>query len=115
MSKLALIRIDTNEIVEVFPASKGKVDLPGVGDVSPPVAGWSDHGFKIVAVSAFNVPEGERINGDFRYSYSKNVVVEHASTSKVEPQTIAQRFAVIGITKDDAAAVREFFGITNGS
>lgn len=58
MTLFALIK-DAN-IVSVFPSNLGRVDLPGIGQVSPPVAGWEGDGFQILEVAQVSVPEGKQ-------------------------------------------------------
>lgn len=59
----ALIKTGTSPaLVSTFPSTTGRVDLPGVGQVSPPVDGWSGDGFRIATVQG-TIPEGNRSTG----------------------------------------------------
>jgi hypothetical protein len=58
---LALIRTSEAEaVVSVFPETAGRIDLPGVGQVSPPVDGWEGDGYRIAAISPNGIPSGKQ-------------------------------------------------------
>lgn len=80
MNKLALIKIKDNSIVEIFDSAKGRISLPGVGEVSPPLKDWEGHGYKIIAVTPAPVLAGKKYVGDWVYTVNNNTVTESAET-----------------------------------
>jgi len=62
MNYLALIRTGSPEaIVSVFPASTGRIDLPDVGQLSPPQAGWEGDGYRIAGIGPDEIPAGKQV------------------------------------------------------
>lgn len=59
---LALIRATSPEvIVSVFPATTGRIDLPGVGQLSPPEDGWAGDGYRVAKVEPEEAPAGKAL------------------------------------------------------
>jgi len=59
--ELALIRTTPPEaIVSVFPETVGRIDLPGVGQLSPPQDGWEGDGYRIAAIEPSVTPAGKQ-------------------------------------------------------
>lgn len=62
MNYLALIRTGSPEaIVSVFPATTGRIDLPDVGQLSPPQAGWEGDGYRIAEIGPSEIPAGKQV------------------------------------------------------
>ncbi|MCX5569589.1 hypothetical protein [Kaistia nematophila] len=61
-SKRALISTRSPEaIISVFPSTEGRIDLPGVGQLSPPEAGWSGDGYRIAGIVPAEIPAGKQL------------------------------------------------------
>ncbi|MFI5409152.1 hypothetical protein [Kaistia sp. UC242_56] len=59
--ELALICTgDIEAVVSVFPVTAGRIELPGVGQLSPPQAGWQGDGYRIAAIGPAEIPSGKR-------------------------------------------------------
>ena len=62
MGKRALISTGSPEaVISVFPGTEGRIDLPGVGQLSPPEAGWSGDGYRIADIVPAEVPSGKQL------------------------------------------------------
>jgi hypothetical protein len=76
MTQLALIRIEDNQVISTAEEGKGRVLIPGVGDVSPPISGWEGGGeiittegparFRLVPLTPLEIPDGKRVIGERR-------------------------------------------------
>lgn len=86
MTLLALIKDD--EIVSTFPDTIGRVDLPGVGQVSPPVAGWEGEGFRIAEIVLLDVPEGKRRVNPLTYEVIDGVPTETTALEDILPPPV---------------------------
>jgi hypothetical protein len=66
----ALIKADTKELIKLIPNMEypQRIDLPGVGQVSPAEIGWEGDGFAIIEVVAPVIPEGKVADGQVVYS-----------------------------------------------
>jgi len=105
VSKIALIRLDNDEIVQVFDGIPASVQLPGVGSVSPVAVGWKGGGeltyvktedgkeraeegparFSLVeVVEALPVPEGKRV-ASYSHRIVNGEVVETVTTEDIPP------------------------------
>lgn len=83
----ALVRTEDNEIINVWRRPPGRIDLPGVGQVSPVVEGWEGHGYKIVPVTWGTVPEGKRAT-ERSYSVDRDAVVENLTLEDIPPEPV---------------------------
>ncbi len=120
MTRLALVRISDGAVVAAPIAPGDVVVLPGVGQVSPAMAGWQGGGvisygeagaiegpaqYRLVAVRDFAVPDGKQISGAAAYSYDGTSVSEAFPTEDIPPPpappTPAERLAAAGLTVDD--------------
>jgi hypothetical protein len=129
VSKIALIRLDNNEVVRVFDGVPGSVQLPGVGSVSPVAVGWRGGGeltyersaegkeravegpprFALVAVlDAEPAPQGKRVASISHHIASgmviETVTLEDAPAPKPAPTPIEKLQAVTGLTVDEIKA-----------
>lgn len=57
---LVLIKMAPAAIVSTFPEGTGRVDLPGVGSVSPANAGWVGSGYRIASIAPLEIPASKR-------------------------------------------------------
>lgn len=96
MTKLALIRIETGEVLSLHDEGAGGVDLPdGAGRVSPPVAGWEGGGeiittvgparFKMIEITPAEIPEGKRAAGQATYEIDGDLVREVVELEDIPP------------------------------
>lgn len=129
MSKIALIRLDSDEIVQVFDHAPASVQLPGVGSVSPVAVGWAGGGeltyaraddgketaqegpprFALVDVAeADPAPDGKRV-ADRSYQIVKGAVVETATledapVAPAEPTAMEKLQRATGLTVEEIKA-----------
>lgn len=61
--RLALVEIATEAVLDVFPATRGEILLPGGSRVSPPVPGWRGGGALTYKATRFNRETGDVITG----------------------------------------------------
>lgn len=117
---IALIRLDPPEIVRVYSTTPARVELPGVGQVSPAVIGWEGGGtddtplFRIVAVTRAEVPEGKVTIGAPAYAIAGDAVVESYTLADAPPQrwtvstkTIVRRTIEAGMAAEAVALLRQ--------
>lgn len=128
MIRLALIRISDASVVAAPIAEGSRVDLPGVGSVSPAVAGWQGGGvitystpeggseiaeegpaqFALLPVTDFAVPDGKQISGPASYVVDGETVVETAPVEDIPAPvalTPAEKLAAAGLTVADLKAL----------
>lgn len=84
MALLALIKNDA--VLSTFFDTAGRVDVPGLGQVSPPVDGWEVEGFQIKAVQIAGIPEGHIVISGPTYSVVDGIPVQ---TYVTEPAPVA--------------------------
>jgi hypothetical protein len=130
MTKLALIRLSDNSVVTAPIAEGSRVELPGVGCVSPAQAGWQGGGaitydyaanedhpegvmeiaeegsaqFKLLPIVDFVVPEGKQVSGAVSYSVDGESVTETYPVEDIPAPvelTLAEKLAKAGLTVDD--------------
>jgi hypothetical protein len=113
MARLALVRISDNVVVSPPVSEGGWVTLPGVGQMSPAVAGWEGGGeisystdpetgaqiategaaqFLLAPVVDFVEPAGKRAVGNATYTYSGGEVIEAYEVEDIPappPATVA--------------------------
>lgn len=110
MTDLALIRTATGEVVTRCTEGYGWLDLPGVGQMSPPVLGWEGDGYNLVAITPVAVPAGQQIAGPVTLTYdaASNTAVESATLQPIPvvrpmvPKSLVQS-RIIAAGKMDAA------------
>jgi hypothetical protein len=124
MTRLALIRLSDLSVV-MAPITEGsRVELPGVGFVSPAQSGWRGGGaitystsegesevaeegpaqFGLVPIVDFTVPDGKQISGAPTYAVDGEWVVETFPVEDLpEPVELspAEKLAAAGLTVDD--------------
>jgi hypothetical protein len=122
--RAALIEVKSNDIVHVFDVSRPRrIDLPGVGQVSPAEIGWEGDGYKIVAVEELPPePEGKRYVGPEETTFDGQKVIvakdvediprspEPAPQPEPEPDTrsVEQKLAdAAGVTVAELIAWRD--------
>jgi hypothetical protein len=129
VSKIALIRLDSDEIVQVFDGIPASVQLPGVGSVSPVAVGWMGGGeltyartedgketaqegpprFALVEVAeADPAPEGKRVV-DRSHRIVKGAVIETVTLEDMpaapsEPTVMEKLQRATGLTVDEIKA-----------
>jgi hypothetical protein len=121
MTRLALVKIETGEVLSTHEEGRGSVKLPGVGEVSPPVAGWEGGGelittegpprFRLLElVPVDQPPKGQQeVAGSRRLVLDGDVVREIADYEDIpepppEPtreEKIGRLLADYGLTLDD--------------
>jgi hypothetical protein len=88
MAAIALVRESDSTVVSTHRTAPGRLDLPGVGQVSPAVVGWKGNGFKIVQ---FNVapppPAGKRRVGGPILTVQANAVTESYQLEDIPVET----------------------------
>lgn len=126
MSRLALVRTADDAVFELLPsAPPRRVDLPGMGQVSPAVAGWESDPpmYRILPVVDAEVPEGKRRVGPFSYAVDGDVVLESCEVEDIPPErrqvlksTVTTRLIEAGLIgqakaalETDAAAFARWF------
>jgi hypothetical protein len=93
--KLALTKISDLSVVNVFDSNIGRLEVPGLGQVSPPMAGWEQGDWRIVSVIELQVPNGKRVVGPITTTWIDGVLHETAT------------FEDISVTADDVDAERD--------
>lgn len=77
MASVALVRESDNTVISTHRTAPGRMDLPGVGQVSPAVIGWKGNGYKIVQFNpADPPPSGKRRVGQPILTVGANSVQE---------------------------------------
>ena len=124
MTRLALISLETNEVLEVLPPDAQRLKLPSGSWVSPPIAGWKGGGklittegpprFALVKVRAAPKPKkGKRHVGAARYAYDGKQVVEEIDVEDEPPpapepsreEKFNRMLRVHGLTADDVRSI----------
>ena len=131
MTRLALIRISDGTIVTPRIEPGSAVVLPGVGQVSPAVAGWEGGGtisydyaanedsqsgvmelaiegpaqYRLVPLVDLDTPEGKQRVGSPAYSYDGSAVTESYEVEDIPALTPAEKLAAAGLTVDDLKAL----------
>jgi hypothetical protein len=92
MTVAALIVADTKEIIKIFNVDNPiRIDLPGVGQVSPAEIGWEGDGFAIIEVQKAEIPEGKVSDGAVTYEVVGDVVVGSVPVKDAPPPPPAPR------------------------
>src|SRR4051812_31023782 len=93
--KLALTKISDFSVVTVFDPTIGRLEVRGLGQVSPPMAGWEQDDWRIVNVIELQVPQGKRVVGPVGTTWIDGALHETA------------QFEDIPVTTDDVDAERD--------
>jgi hypothetical protein len=119
MTRLALVRLSDNSIVTAPIWEGSRVDLPGVGSVSPAKAGWRGGGelsyedgqavegaaqFALLSITDFATPEGKRPSGPATYAVDGDAVIETIPIEDIPAPvdlTAAEKLANAGLTVAD--------------
>lgn len=128
MTRLALIRLSDSSVVTAPIPEGSRVELPGIGFVSPAVAGWQGGGqivyiqpsdgpefaeegpaqFALLPITDFIVPDGKQISGVGTYAVNGESVTETFPVEDIpEPVelTPTEKLAAAGLTVDDLKAL----------